>query len=351
VLLLVTASTAFACPLCYDALRESLGQRLDTADRAVLAVPISGSTRFQVVEVVKKGKGAIPDIIGGGAITNLDASAALSRDSFLILGNYPAPGWTNLGKIRADHADFLRQLIATRMVKDDGAQIGQGSAPLSYAGWRQRIALVQSYLENSDRLVAEIAWGELARSPYAAMDVVRSRLNAATVTRWLDDPQLAPRHPAYTLLLGFVGGPADAGRLEQRIDDMRISRDATNLGAMIAADLELRGPIRVGWFEAMYFVDHSRTPSEIEAAELALSVHGDANRAIPRERVIQAFRTFIREHPAMAGFVALQLANWKYWDAVPEYAAILKSRGIIDPASEFAIVSYLRSAAAAGAGP
>jgi hypothetical protein len=354
VLLLITAPTAVACPLCYDAVRESLGQRLDTADRAVLAVPVPGSTKFQVVEVIKRGKGAIGDTIGE-PITNLDPSAALSRDPFLLLGNYPAPGWSNLGNIRAEHADWLRQLIATRMIKDDRpppptwSQSVQGSAALSSAGWRQRIEVVLPYLENSDRLVAEIAWGELARSPYAAMDAARSRLNPATVTRWLDDPQLAPRQATYMVLLGFVGGPADAVRLERQIDDMRNSHITTNLGAMIGADLELRGPIRVGWVEALYLADHTRTAPEIEAAVVALSVLGDANRTIPRDLAIQAFRTFIREHPAMAGSVAPQLTDWKYWDAAPQYAALLKSDPILDPASEFAIVSYLRGAAAAGA--
>jgi hypothetical protein len=350
----ITASTAVACPLCYDAVRESVGQRLDTADRAVLAAPIAGSTKFQVVAVVKKGQGAIGDIIAE-SITNLDAHAAPSRDPFLLLGNYPAPGWSNLGNIGAEYADWLRQLIATRTVRDDrpqpsaSSQSVQGSGALSYAGWRQRVALVQPYLESSDRLVAEIAWGELARSPYAAMDALRSRLNAATVTRWLDDPQLAPRHAAYTLALGFVGGPPDAVRLEQHIDDLRNSHRVTNLGATIAADLELRGPIRVGWVEALYFADHARNEAEIEAAVLALSVQGDANRTIPRERVIQAYRTLIRERPALAGYVAPQLADWKYWNETAEFAAVLKSYPLMEAASEFAITSYLQRAAAAGA--
>jgi hypothetical protein len=118
---------------------------------------------------------------------------------------------------------------------------------------------------------------------------------------------------------------------------------------MIGADLELRGPSRVGWVEAMYFADRSRTMPEIEAALLALNVHGDANRTIPRERVIQAYRAFIRERPPMAGFVAQQLADWDYWDAATEYAALLKSNTIADPASEFAVVSYLQRAASANA--
>jgi len=78
-------------------------------------------------------------------------------------------------------------------------------------------------------------------------------------------------------------------------------------------------------------------------------VHGDANRTVPRERVIQAYRVFIRERPPMAGFVAPQLADWNYWDATVEYATLLKSNVIKDPASEFAVVNYLQQAAAAKA--
>jgi hypothetical protein len=50
----------------------------------------------------------------------------------------------------------------------------------------------------------------------------------------------------------------------------------------------------------------------------------------------------------MAGFVAPQLADWGCWDAVPDYAAIVKSDAAIDPASEFAIRNYLKRAAEAG---
>lgn len=330
----------------------TIGQQLDMSDRVVLAVPLAGGNRLRIVGVVK-GKDAVGDVIAD-RVTDLNATSAAGHDAFLLLGNPLGPGWSSLGTIRIEYADWLRHLADTRLIKGDRPQATgplsmQRSGTLSYAGWRERIALVQPYFEDSDPLAATIAWGELARSPYAVMDVVRSRVDAATVTGWLDDPKLASRRAAYILLLGFVGGPADAVRLEERIDATRRSHDATDLAAMIGADLELRGPFRVGWIEAMYFADRSRTMPEIEAALLALNVHGDANRTVPRERVIQAYRTFIRERPPMAGFVAPQLAEWNSWDAATEYAALLKSGAIKDPASELAIVSYLQSAAAAGA--
>jgi hypothetical protein len=72
---------------------------------------------------------------------------------------------------------------------------------------------------------------------------------------------------------------------------------------------------------------------EIEAALLALGVHGGANAAVPRERVIEAYRFFIRARKPMAGFVAQQLADWEYWDATADYVALLKSDAVKDPAS------------------
>ena len=43
--LLISAAAAVACQLCYEAARQmvTIGQRLDMADRAVLAVPFAGA--------------------------------------------------------------------------------------------------------------------------------------------------------------------------------------------------------------------------------------------------------------------------------------------------------------------
>ena len=51
---------------------------------------------------------------------------------------------------------------------------------------------------------------------------------------------------------------------------------------MLAANLELRGPSRVDWIEQAYFADRTRTLPEIQAALLALGVHGDGNATVPR---------------------------------------------------------------------
>jgi hypothetical protein len=96
------------------------------------------------------------------------------------------------------------------------------------------------------------------------------------------------------------------------------------------------------WVEERYLRDPARSTPEIEAALLALSVHGNANSVIPRERVIQSYRMFMKEHQEIAGYVAPDLAAWQYWDAVPEYVALMKSDVRQQFPSRLAILAYLR---------
>lgn len=357
-LLALTATATAACPLCYEAARRmvTIGQQIDAADRAVLASPVADGNEFRIVEVIKGGS----PIEGGIASQEVDELTGTATDEAQrrsvdpVLLVHIGPRWLRLGSIKVENAEWLRKLAATQLVKGDHPRATwplnmQTSAALSDAGWRQRVSVLLPYLESSDPLAAQIAWGELARAPYAALSGARSRMDPKLVRSWLDDPRLAARHAAYTLLLGFIGAADDAAWLEQRIEAASSLHDATDLAAMIGADLELRGPPRVDWVEAAYFTDRKRTLPEIEAALLALNVHGDADHTVPRARVVQAYRFFIKARPPMAGFVAPQLADWGCWDAVPDYAALLKSNAIKDPASELAVASYLQRAAAAKA--
>jgi hypothetical protein len=339
--LLASAAAAVACPVCYDSSGEpvTIGQQLEAADRAVLAAPAAGASQLRVVGVVK-GEGAVGDVLSEPVADVIeDDDVALDHgpieragDPLLLLRDGFVPRWTNLGTVGIRYAGWLQQIAAIPLSNSEEC-------------WHRRVALALGHLEDPDPMVAQIAWGEVARAPYSAMSAARSRLDGPTVTGWLYNPALPPRRAAYTLLLGFVGGPAAAALLEQRIDSSRRSHDTTNLAAVLTADLELRGPSRVNWVETAYLADRSRTMPEIEAALLALNVLGDASGTIRRERVIQAYLGFIQERPQMAGFVARQLADWGFWGARAQYTALLGSNAIKDPAAQLAVVDYLQRAA------
>ena len=298
------------------AFQQSKAQELVSAPHAVLAVPTADPSRFRVIEVVKGERPASGTVEGGYPRNGpaLEAAGSTRGKALLLVRDDLFPTWTILGAIGADHLGWLRKLAA-----------GKPAAEMSPEDWRARAALVLPYLESREPLAAEIAYGELAAAPYPALRTLKSRLDAPAVRRWVADPERVARQPLYLLLLGIAGNAQDAAGLEQRLDAAWTSGDATNVGPMIAADLELKGPARMAWVDERYMRDQRRSTRELEAALLALSVHGNANGVIPRERVIQSYRMFIKEHRDIAGFVAQDLAAWQYWDAVPEYVALMKS--------------------------
>lgn len=343
-LALVAAGPVAACPICLNGRTFTLAQKLDAADRAILAVPVPGEVRLRVREVIK-GQDPVDEIISG-PVTGVDAKSLDDGKPLLLVCFGPAGRWSSLGSIGSEYAGWLRQLIAfshagSRRPMSAWPQTAERSSEFTAAEWRERVALVVPYLEDPEPLAAEIAYGEFARAPYGAQRAVNPQLQATKVANWINDPKLASRRSAYTLLLGIIGTLDDAARLEQRIDAALALHDATDLAAMLAADLELRGSSRVGWIETTYFADRSRTLPEIEAALLALRVHGGANAKVPRQRVIEAYLFFMRERKPMAGFVAPQFADWEYWNATPEFLALLEANALQDPASHFAVLSYL----------
>ena len=306
---------ATACPLCLAGRTLTISaQELVYAGRSVLALPEAGGNGFRVVEVIK-GEHPPGDTITD-TVFRADPTAVRSTKPLLLIRDDAWRWWVNFGPIAAEQAGWLRRLAATKR-----------TTGMNAAEWRNHVAYLLPYLENPEPMVAEIAFAEFASAPYAALRSLKPRLDTTVIRKWLNDPTLAARQALYTLLLGIAGGPQDAEHLEKSLEAARKSKDSTNLGAELAADLELRGPSRVSWIEEKYFVDHSRTMPEIQAALLAMGEQGRADAAIPRWRVVDAYRVFIREHEALAGLVAKDLAERKCWEFVPKFTAIAHSSG------------------------
>jgi hypothetical protein len=322
-LAMVTAASgsAAACAICLSAVSVTTADRLEDADGAALAVRDGAALRtVAVIEgEIARGEMIADPALGPAAAALPDGQALL-----LVRGSL-GTDWASLGAIDPANAAWLRGLASA-------ADRGDSDALLSLAALR---------LEDPDPLVAEIAHDTIARRPYPSMAVLADRLDPARIRRWIDDPDTGARRATYLLLLGIAGGPDDAAEIEQRIEAARRANDATDLAALLAASLELEGPGRVDWIERAYISDRGRTLAEIEAALLALAVHGDADATVPRRRVVAAYRRFIRERQPMAGFVAAELAEWHAWEATGDYAVLLEAGLVTDPAEEFAILSYI----------
>jgi hypothetical protein len=301
-------------------------------------MPEAGGTRFRIIDVIK-GEGTAGAIIEE-EVTGF-AGESIRTESPLVLMHEGRVGpWSSIGAIGPAYAAWLRQLAALGSVGRGASVFGRLTAPAT-ADVSDQSALVLPYLEDPEPLAAEIAYGEVKRMPYTAMRALKPRLDAQRLARWIDDGRLAERRSGYLLLLGIAGDADDAARIERRIEAAWQARSDADLAALLAADLELRGPSRVAWIEQAYFARGDRTVAEIKAALLALAEHGDADAAVPRARIIEAYRMFMRAHPSLAGLVALKLVYWKHWDATAEFVAILDSDSSKDQAHQLAIITYL----------
>jgi hypothetical protein len=350
--LLLATDAAQACPICFSGRSVSVGQRIDAADAVVLATPLAASGAYRVVEAIK----------GDAAAGSLLLSTAPPSPAFVVAGqpllivrNRSSQQWSALGSVRRERGGWLRAFVATGPAKGSVAAVWprtvDTTADPTDDDWRARLALLAPDLESNEPLVAEIAYGELARTPYRLMRSLSGTRDPGEVLAWLEDDRLSSRRAGYVLLLGLSGGPLAADWIAARIDSLRSRHGIDNLAALLAADLEIRGPSGVARITRAYLTNKSSTLPEIEAALLALSVHGTSGGRIPRAMVVAAYRSFVVAHPPMAGFVVSDLSDWGSFEAAGAIEAALASGVIRDPSSRQQVSRYLERRSGVGAEP
>ncbi len=323
-----------ACAICLSAISVSAAEEVDATDRAVLAVPDGDDLR---IVAVLKGDGTKGETISASALLPPPDSPPDDMALFLVHNAF-AGTWKSLGTARPENADWLTDVANAPALVRDGEHSHQVTMQPALDA---RLALAIPRLEDPDPMVAELAYDQIALAPYGTLPAIADQLDAAELRGFVSAPSIGSRRSIYILLLGVAGTPDDAAAIEARLDAARRTHDATDLAALLAANLELRGPDRLAWVETTYLADRGRDISEVEAALTALSVQGDADVTVPRADVVGAFRRFIRSRPTMAGFVAPDLAHWQAWAAVPDYAALIETGAVQDPAEDFAIRAYL----------
>ena len=323
------AAPAQACPICATGGELTPAQRLINADQVMLLAP---SPQGWQTRAVIKGEPAAPpsaeELPLPAAVAMHDASSTpvprlAARDRY-------SGQWALYGPVGADQAPVLARAAGA-----------QRTAEMRIEDWGERVRFYAPYLEHREPLLAELAYSEIARAPYAAMRSLRGTVDPAHLMRWLDDPALAARAPLYTLLLGIAGNAQTAQRVERALAESRKTRVPADPSALICAIIELRGREVLAQIERLYLSDRNGDPAQARSALLALSVQGQADGGLPRADVIAAYRRLIaRRHP-LAGLVAADLAAWQAWEVTPDYVALLNSSATLHPVSRVAIVSYL----------
>lgn len=322
VLFLLTNGAAYACAICAptDA-QNTLVHQLAAAERIVLAQPAPASSAHATVSL----RGALPM---GLLKWDTPALAQLSRpsqlqqpvrpdDQLLLVMNAGSNAWNALGYLPAARAPWLRGLMQSPMrmeVRD---------------------------LEDDYPLVAQAAYDDISAQPYAVLRGLAPSLDGRRVAQWVSDPSRSARRPLYYLLLGLSGKAVDADAIATQALRAEPGRSAAALSAMVAALVALRGEAGLAWVEQHFLSAPGVPDADVQAALLALSVHGADASAVSQSRVVAAYGRFVKANPQRAGFVASDLAAWGHWEFAEAFGAALRSGSTQVFASRYAMVFYL----------
>ena len=324
-------SPAWACPICAPGDGQgTLSQRLRQADSVVLAAPAAPGTSHVVRQLIKGTPPSGPILLPAPPAGSAPWPATTPAAGGVLLYRQGSSGWQSAGALPVSRADWLRQLLALPQPTD-------AASP----DWGPRLTFFVTDLESPEPLVAQTAYDEIASAPFGAMRGLRSRLQAARLLDWLDNPQLAPRRPLYALLLGASGAADRVPALQQRLAQLRQPADAAAVSAMLAAVLELQGDSGVTGLERQYLQAAGRQDWEYQAALLALSVHGKDGQRVSRARVVQAYAGFLRQDTPLAGLVASDLGDWGRWEFDQSFASLMRSGRQQTFASRYGMVFYL----------
>ena len=330
---LATSPPAEACPICSGtAPKLTLLQQMINADRAVIARPLGGGD-FEVLEPVK----SVPEakdrrgakLRQPAFVPGEDVPRSAGAPPVLLLRQSLGGRWTVAGPMPASAAPATRLLVGAKR-----------SADMTPADWRARVTTLAPLLEHPVPLLAETAYGEIARSPYDAMRSAKGRVRSADLARWLADPARAQRRSLYWLLYGINAGPAEARAIAARVDALGRDNGLADLSSLLAADLEAGRAARREVLRKRYFEDARRTLPELQEAVLAFTVHADAGDAALRRDTAAMFGRLVRTHRALGGLVAADLARWQHWETVPDYITLLRSRAL-HPVWRQPIIDYL----------
>jgi hypothetical protein len=335
------APLVHACPICSGNLPTlTLLQHLINADRAVIARSLGGRD-FEVIEPIKQvpakpavGVRAAAADKPGSKLRDLrfipgEDIPRTSGGSYLLFRQALGGGWMNAGPVPAGAANDVRRLVGAKRSSD-----------MTLADWRSRVVTLAPMLEHPVPVLATTAYAEIARAPYDAMRSTRGHVRPSDLRVWLADPGRATRRPLYWLLYGINAGPTEAREIAGRVDRLAATGGLEDLASLLAADLEAGGAPRRAVLRRAYLEQSTRSIPELQEAILAFTVHADAGDAALRRETAETFGRLVRRHRALGGLVAADLARWQYWDAVPDYIALLRSR-VLNPALRQPVLDYL----------
>ena len=240
---------------------------------------------------------------------------------------WPAAGTGRPSLARATaHRDYIKKVVA---LPKEGVE---------------RIAFFQDYLEDSEDLLARDAYDEFAKVPFSGVKDLKDRLRHDQILAWAKDQQIpVSRRRLYLTMLGVCGnqrGHSRSGRDDSLSDNRQDKSRARR--AFVAAYLTLKGPDGMKLVEDLFLKNEQAEYTETYAVIMALRFHGQEEKVIPRERLLEGLR-IILDRPQLADLVIPDLARWQDWSVMDRLVKLFKNADDESSWVRVPVINYLQA--------
>jgi hypothetical protein len=330
------AAACASCPTFHSTLKEDIDEsavavicrltaRPDAA--AVQAAGVDATCTFEVVEILK----------GAETLAAQPGAAMPQRVEIIFFGDQPIGtkflafavtppnlSWNTPTEVKDREIEYLRKLLACP------------------AKGPERLTMFFDYLEAPERILAEDAYEEFARAPYADLQAAKPHIPRERLLRWIADVNVLTAHRRqYVSMLSCCALKEDLPTIEALLrSEARTSR--VLLDALVGCHLVLRGADGVPLIEDLFLRNKDAELVDSNAAIVALRFVAAETNAVPQARINQAYHVVL-DRPQLADLVIPDLSRAQDWSAVPKLTALFKSAADDGTLwNRVAIASYLR---------
>ena len=334
------ATTASACPFC-GTVTQTLGEEIGGSAAVVLArivideaasepeestdgtsIPaVQPKTRFRVESVLKGEE----RLAGAEEIEVLFFGQPKPEATYLVMAvDGPSLEWSTPIVLTDDAVEYVSQLLD---LPEKGGD---------------RLEFFQEFFEHTDPMLAQDAYDEFAKAPYAEVKELKDRMYHDKYVSWIENTEVtSSRRRLYLTLLGICGSEADVPMLAEMIQsDNRETKTA--LDALIACYLTLGGNDGMPLIEELFLANADAEYTDTYAAIMALRFHGQEEDKIDRERLLAAMRLML-DRPTLADLVIPDLARWEDWSVADRLVTLYKEADTESSWVRVPVIHYLRA--------
>ena len=343
----VAPGMARACPFC-SAVSLTFSQEIEQSAAAVVARLVTPPPAAALSPVadgpLPKGIFEVDQVLKGAELVEQRAAGEPTQIEAILLEDKPVGSLFLLLGIEPPQLVWSSPIAINERVVDYLLEL-----PALPSGGPERLAFFQDYLEDADAILARDAYDEFAVAPYADVQGLKDRMDAAKLLGWIRDPDVqANRRRLYATMLGVCGTTEDAEAIAAILKDH--SGDAINpdvrtgLDALIACYVTLRGGEGLDLVDELFLKRGERDVpfTETYAAVMALRFLGEESELVPRDRVLASLRLLLAE-PKLADLVIADLARWQDWSVVDTLATLFAEAGTDNIFVREPVVNYLRA--------